>query len=508
MFDRVKLVKQKSRNIPLLDRSRHFMSLQQCQGDLHKFYKTEVEKNRHGVNFNNLTYVASTTYRTNRTMPVDFCLLNTRSVKNKASAMKDFVVDKNIDLLALTESWLWPGNTDANVINELCPTGCHLLHIPRQSRTGGGVALLYKKVFRIIKQSTGRKLNFKSFEHINMLMRYSSTDLRIVIVYRTSQASLFFDEFASFLESLSITSTPLLITGDFNFHVDVNHDQNARHFLDLLDTFNLKQHTSTPTHRSGHTLGLIITREDDKIASNFVVHDPVISDHLAVHCQLAFTKPTAFEKKEIHYRKLRSIDKTAFCQYMLKSSLLTNTNPLTISELVDLYNKELCALLEQHAPLKKKIVTLRPISPWYSEEIRKEKSKRRKLECRWRRTQLTIDSEIYVQQCNTVNTLISSSKKEFYSSIITENKSDPRVLFSCFDKMVNRKSEKMLPHFKDPRELADRFADFFVEKISRLRTNLNNGNENSPPEQPHSVPRLSDFEPTNSRELSTTAFCS
>ena len=115
---------------------------------------------------------------------------------------------------------------------------------------------------------------------------------------------------------------------------------------------------------------------------------------------------------------------------------------------------------------------------------------------------LSIEKSVYVQQCNTVNTLISSSKKEFYASIITENKSDPRVLFSCFDKMVNRKSEKMLPHYKDPSELADRFADFFVAKISRLRTNLNNGNENSSPEQPHSVPRLSDFEPTNSKELS------
>ena len=175
---------------------------------------------------------------------------------------------------------------------------------------------------------------------------------------------------------------------------------------------------------------------------------------------------------------------------------------MTISELVDLYNKELSALLEQRAPLRKKIVTLRPTAPWYSEEIRKEKSKRRKLECRWRRTRLTIDREIYVQQCNTVNTLILSSKKEFYSSFITENKSDPRVLFSSFDKLVNRTSEKMLPHFKDPSELADRFADFFVEKISRLRTNLNNGNENSLPEQPHSVPRLSDFEPANSKELS------
>ena len=123
-------------------------------------------------------------------------------------------------------------------------------------------------------------------------MRYSSIDLRIVIVYCTSQASLFFDEFASFLESLSITSTPLLTTGDFNFHVDVNHDQNARRFLDLLDTFNLKQPISTPSHRSGHTLDLIITREDDKITSNFIVHDPVISDHFAVHCKSSIYETT------------------------------------------------------------------------------------------------------------------------------------------------------------------------------------------------------------------------
>ena len=129
-----------------------------------------------------------------------------------------------------------------------------------------------------------------------------------------------------------------------------------------------------------------------------------------MHCQLTFTKPP-FEEKEIHYRKLQSIDKTAFCQGILKSSLLTNTNPMTISELVDLYNNELSSLLEQRAPLKKKIVTLRPAAPWYSEEIRKEKSKRRKLECRWRRTRLAIIREVYVQQCNTVNNLIHHRRR-------------------------------------------------------------------------------------------------
>ena len=104
-----------------------------------------------GVNFNNLTYINSKAPRQqNHAKPIDFCLLNTRSVKNKVSTVKDFVVDHNIDIFALTESWLRPGETDAQVINELCATGYHLLHVPRQSR-GGGVALLYKKPFHIKK---------------------------------------------------------------------------------------------------------------------------------------------------------------------------------------------------------------------------------------------------------------------------------------------------------------------------------------------------------------------
>ena len=48
--------------------------------------------------------------------------------------------------------------------------------------------------------------------------------------------------------------------------MDVANDPHAMRFLDLIDAFNLKQHIDVPIHRSGHTLDLIITRADDKIA--------------------------------------------------------------------------------------------------------------------------------------------------------------------------------------------------------------------------------------------------
>ena len=49
----------------------------------------------------------------------------------------------------------------------------------------------------------------------------------------------------------------ILIVGDFNFHVDDLTDRAAARFVDLITSFNFKQHVIVPTHRDGHTLDLM-----------------------------------------------------------------------------------------------------------------------------------------------------------------------------------------------------------------------------------------------------------
>ena len=56
-----------------------------------------------------------------------------------------------------------------------------------------------------------------------------------------------------------------VISGDFNLHLGDFRDIDTKKFEDLLETFNLSQHVSGPTHLSGHTLDLIITRSSDDI---------------------------------------------------------------------------------------------------------------------------------------------------------------------------------------------------------------------------------------------------
>ena len=113
---------------------------------------------------------------------VDICLLNARSISNKLFIIKDFVIDNNVDVLALTETWLCADIADQKIINDLCPAGYLFQHVPRGTR-GGGVAVLYKQCLRFKNKSSTSKV-YKSFELADYSMKYSSHNLRMVVVYR------------------------------------------------------------------------------------------------------------------------------------------------------------------------------------------------------------------------------------------------------------------------------------------------------------------------------------
>ena len=131
--------------------------------------------------------------------PVTFTLLNTRSVRNESLIVKDFVVEHNIDILAMTETWLSADGSDELIIRDICPKGFDLLSVPRGSR-GGGVALLYRKLLKFKRQSQ-IKTKFKSFEFTDLLMNHSSLSLRVAVIYRpppsksnNTSNDLFFEE--------------------------------------------------------------------------------------------------------------------------------------------------------------------------------------------------------------------------------------------------------------------------------------------------------------------------
>ena len=117
--------------------------------------------------------------------------------------VKDYVVDHDIDILAMTETWLWPGNIDEVDISTLCPTGYRFFHVPSLRCLQG---------------------------------------IRIFVIYRPpgrSSYDLFYEEFSKLIEQTAVSPGGLLIAGDFNLRVDDSDNFQARRFVDILESYNL-----------------------------------------------------------------------------------------------------------------------------------------------------------------------------------------------------------------------------------------------------------------------------
>ena len=129
-------------------------------------------------------------------------------------------------------------------------------------------------------------------------MKALSRDIYILVIYRPPSSSginsmnTFMEEFSSCLEHYVIKPGSLMIAGDFNLHIDRPSDVSTINFLSLLEAFNLRQHVTQATHRAGHFLDLIISRNDDNgFLQSVKVHDSSMSDHFTVMCSLNIKKP-------------------------------------------------------------------------------------------------------------------------------------------------------------------------------------------------------------------------
>jgi len=84
------------------------------------------------------------------------------------------------------------------------------------------------------------------------------------------------------------------------------------------------------------------------------------------------------------------------------------------------YNSGLAEVLDKHAPLVQRKVTIRPDNPWDFEEIRSARRCARKLERRYRKSGLAIDGELMERARGDLGCLIDCKKVSFLQDQITD----------------------------------------------------------------------------------------
>ena len=317
---------------------------------------------------------------------------------------------------------------------------------------------------------------FKSFEHINLNVVSGKLNTRLIVIYRPPPSkknklttSMFFTEFHDVLELMSQHEQPLLIAGDFNFHLDDTTNCDTIKFMDILDSANLSQHLLGSTHRKGHTLDLIITQHNSNLVTDVRILNDVFSDHQVVTCKLNCPRPL-LSKIPLTFRSTKQLNGDVFIATLKKS--LANQDlsvKMDIDEIIDVYNSTLKDIYDKLVPVQTRVVNHHPWAPWYSEDLREAKRDERRAERKFRKTKLTVNKKMYIEACERYNRLLENCKTSYYKNKIEG--ADRNRLF-CLVNSLFKTSKNILPTHNSREVLADEFNTYFINKLRGIRNEI------------------------------------
>ncbi|XP_071959538.1 uncharacterized protein [Antedon mediterranea] len=403
--------------------------------------------------------------------PVNFAAWNARSIKPKTASVCDFIITKKLDIFAITESWLTNDDRSNRAIADIKNTlpDFELLHRSRNHSTGGGVCVILRKGFLATANSGPI---FKSFEYIDITITAKSSSCRLYIIYRPPYSrnnkittKMFFSDFSTLLELINNVPGRVLLAGDFNLHMDDVQNSDAITMKNLLSISGFTQHVTGPTHKSGHTLDLLICRDTDELITDISIHTDQPSDHYPTMCHLSISRPDS-TRHRISFRKLRQIDIKSFKNDIVKSELITNP-AAGIDTLVAQYNNVLSHLLDLHAPIVTRSIILRPHAPWYNENLRKQKRVKRRCERKWASSGLEVHKQLYHSECNTYKQLLEKSKTDFHRCQVS--KCEQGKLFNLIDNLTSANHKQILPLHESSDDMACQFSEFFRDKIHKVK---------------------------------------
>eukprot|EP00057_Strongylocentrotus_purpuratus_P003266 XP_003726286.1 PREDICTED: uncharacterized protein LOC100893945 [Strongylocentrotus purpuratus] len=287
-------------------------------------------------------------------------------------------------------------------------------------------------------------------------------------------------KFDNFIDAASLLPGMLVLMGDMNIHFDIPGKSDVAHVLSSLSANGLVQNISEPTHRLGHTLDPIITRVDGDSLMNYKVHVNHISDHHVVCASLRVYHPELISTK-ISYRNFKDMDHSNFASELaakLDAPKADNgtADECRINKIVSEFDSAVQETLDSTAPMKTVTIKARRRPRWYNSTIGDSRRERRRCERRWGKHKTDVNLSAFQAAKLHVKKCITMAKCEYFTCALEE--CTPKTAFQVLNRLLNT-NEKVLPVHDLPAELADRFANFFTDKVLKIRNELD-GNDPDP----------------------------
>jgi len=124
-----------------------------------------------------LKHYASLT-RTTSGLNIMLGVINTQSARNKVDRIHDVMIEYDVDILTLTETWHTSAEKDDFFVKSLAVSGYKLYSVTRKGNKGyGGVAILYKFNLKINASSSAN--SEETFKYCESLFQNESKCLKV-----------------------------------------------------------------------------------------------------------------------------------------------------------------------------------------------------------------------------------------------------------------------------------------------------------------------------------------
>ena len=186
----------------------------------------------------------------------------------------------------------------------------------------------------------------------------------------------------------------------------------------------------------------------------------------------------------------------------ISSAITTPTDDVGVSDFTSQYNKSLASLLNKHAPKKTRVMKS-VNTPWYTPELRAQKTRKRRLEKRYKRSKSGIDKIAYKEACHSYYKLLKNTRSKYYNAALTKCGTNQRAIYKTLQQVLPLRDRPSYPRASSNLELANRFNRFFINKIKTIIAALNK----SPVQHRDDITtnidtKLTCFDPTSPDEIS------
>ena len=411
---------------------------------------------------------------------------NCRSVRNKVHEIMDMIKENDADIICLQETWL--RKCDSAIIEEIKEYNYNII-TERKSRKvdiGGGVAIIYKPFIRI------KKIKYKqylSFESISLSITSQKESFIFTNIYYPGYSPkhrytylYFLNELDELLESVLNCGRKNILFGDFNIHMEDSLRNETIKLNEIFAKYSLTQLMKTVTHKLGGIIDLIVCDNDilNKTSPPDVMYDcNDMSDHYPIGLEVFMTPAVRSMKTTVRIQK--------FCETRIDTlaTSINNSENLNriyiaknVDEMVNIYNNVIFDICENVSPVEVKQVKERTAQCWFNDDLKVKKLNKRRSERKFVKNKNAANENDYKQKCKMYYDAVRNTRSNYYSNILNNNSKDLKVVYGIVNKLTGDKQASVLPYTVSYADLADRFAEFFSEKINKIRDDITR--ENTP----------------------------